>query len=72
MKRTVTDRGFTHMEPVTTATNETVRVYESSSATQPRIWLEINGEAAHLSLKQASQIERQLRWLRKHHYQLED
>lgn len=43
----VTDRGFKHYEPTITDTDrgEKVRVYESSAADGPYLWLSVEGEA---------------------------
>lgn len=41
MKHTVTDRGFKHLEPFTCNYGTTVKVYESSSAEAPHIWLRL-------------------------------
>jgi hypothetical protein len=42
---TTTDRGFKHYEDVTTDRGEMVKVYESSSAEGPHLWLQVTGEA---------------------------
>lgn len=41
------DRGFAHDEPIASTYGATVRVYESSAAAGPHIWLSIVG-TAHL------------------------
>lgn len=76
-KRTVTSRGFTHMEPIEGHHGSQVRVYESSLATEPSIWLaaregpsNLHEVAVSLTLDGVKELEQQLRWLRKNHYQL--
>lgn len=41
MKHTTTDRGFKHLEPIEGDYGGHVKVYESSSAEQPKLWLQI-------------------------------
>lgn len=83
---TFSERGFKHLEPIETTRHETVRVYESSAAMEPHIWLRITVELApdgysyvdpgvghaHLTLDQAKQLQDQLAYLIEHHYQVEE
>lgn len=40
----LSERGFAHWEPVETTYGSQVRVYESSAAAGPRLWINIDGE----------------------------
>lgn len=78
------DRGFKQMEPITTSRHETVRVYESSAASEPHLWLHVTvvrspegystleegSGHAHLTLEQAEQLRDQLDYLICNHYQV--
>lgn len=77
-----TDRGFAHYTPIATQYGHVVRVYESSSAWQPSLWLKIELKekvggidpeeaTAHLSLDQARELRDQLDHLITNHYQLQ-
>jgi hypothetical protein len=78
---TVSERGFTRLPPIVGAYGGTVRVYESSAAIGPHIWLAVNEDASsrvdqmaaeahsHLTVEAAGQLADQLRWLIDHHYQ---
>lgn len=79
MKSTESDRGFKHLEEIVCSYGSGVRVYESSAASQPYIWLRVEqgkhgsslGEAtavAHLTLEQAIDLCGQLEWIIDHHY----
>jgi hypothetical protein len=73
----VTDRGFTHMPSVQGTYGELVRVYESSAASQPCIWLRIVGGqhdewAAHLPVEAALRLAEQIQHLARNHYQLRE
>lgn len=80
-KFTMSDRGFIDLEPITCSYGSKVRVYESSSAESPHIWLNIKvdpeilhgqpeGEGtAHLTLSQARALRDQLHWMIQNHYQ---
>lgn len=81
---TFSSRGFKQMDPITTTRHETVRVYESSAAEEPHVWLnvEIGPESpytneepgkshAHMTLAQAEQLRDQLDYLIHNHYQVE-
>lgn len=76
------NRGFQQMPPLESLYGGEVRVYESSLATQPAIWLrawapanlnEPNGPKVevpiHLSAEDAWKLADQLRHLVEHHYQ---
>lgn len=77
----VTDRGFQHLPPITGAYGGTVRVYESSAASGPHLWLAVtedgsarlDGETteahSHLTVEAAGHLADQIRWLIDHHYQ---
>lgn len=78
----LSERGFKQMEPFTCTYGSHVRVYESSSAESPHIWVNIDaspwhteakeGEGvAHLSLEQAALLRDQLNFLISNHYQHE-
>jgi hypothetical protein len=73
MKENVSERGFVHLDPVRTDYGADVRIYESSAAMAPHIWLAVDqpppkngGEMAeahahaHMSLPQAEEIHAQL------------
>lgn len=78
---TFSSRGFKHMDPITTERLETVRVYESSSAEGPHLWLNVEiapespykkepGKShAHMTIPQAEQLRDQLDYLIHNHYQ---
>lgn len=73
---TITDRGFKHMPVVNGAfDSHDVRVYESSAASDPHIWLRAwDGErvvTVHLPVVAALELGDQLRWLAANHYQLQ-
>lgn len=83
-KFTVSDRGFTHMDPVLSDYGGHVRVYESSAAMHPHIWLtvtspvdlnhpegEMKAAVAHLRLEDAVTLAEQLLYLIVNHYQHE-
>lgn len=81
LEPTTTDRGFKHMEPIDGRYGETVRAYESSSATHSSVWVSIGSEAtkdlpsgpvaAHLTVEDARKLAEQLTWLCDNHYQLQ-
>lgn len=64
-----TDRGFMHLPTLQTGRAGRFVVYESSSAEQPRIWLEVNGDPAHLTVREAWKLVEQLALCCKLHYQ---
>jgi hypothetical protein len=79
----VSDRGFSRLPSIPSDyPGGRVRVYESSAASSPHIWLtatapvdlnEPDGPKAeapiHLSAENAWKLADQLRWLVEHHYQ---
>lgn len=74
MPHTVTARGFKHMEMVAGDYGGGVKVYESSAAEAPFVWLQaVDGEGneaiVHLSEGTAELLARQIEWLVAHHYQ---
>jgi hypothetical protein len=74
-----TDRGFAHMPAVASEYGGSVRVYESSAATGPHIWLQAEGldglkgphasVPIHLTLANATVLRDQLTRLIENHYQ---
>ncbi|QWF85761.1 hypothetical protein [Amycolatopsis sp. CA-230715] len=80
----ITDRGFRRMRPVKGDYGaETARVYESSDAMAPHVWLHVSGRlndgsgkdstiAVHLPLVEAELLGRQLAYLAREHYQVSD
>jgi hypothetical protein len=70
----ITDRGFKHMPEIPGTYDATsVRVYESSAAAGPHIWLAAQGRNAtdgiHLTLESAAHLWEQLEYLINNHYQ---
>lgn len=78
-----TDRGFGHLPAIPSEYGGTVRVYESSAATGPHIWLtaeapvDLNhpdgpmGKAPmHLTLENAQKLAEQIQLLVANHYQV--
>lgn len=85
MEPTITDRGFKHFDPIPSTYGGEVRVYESSAASHPHIWLDVkcpvdlnrpsgpSKEAvAHLRIEDAEILRDQLTHLIDHHYQVEE
>jgi hypothetical protein len=86
INRTTTDRGFVHFDPIPSTYGGAIRVYESSAASGPHIWVDIKSPAklqevhpppdgmtagtAHLPLEQAIMLRDQLNWLIDNHYQM--
>lgn len=75
----MTDRGFMHMPPIeSTYEGHEARVYESSAAIGPHIWLSVGpgrnsetaGYAVHLTLEDAVRLAEQIMYLAKNHYQV--
>lgn len=79
----VTDRGFRHLPPVSSTYGGHARVYESSAALGPHVWLacvapsQLNDPASpavethlHLTLAGAAALRDQLDYLVQHHYQV--
>jgi hypothetical protein len=77
-KTAVSDRGMTYMDPITTRDDgDIVRVYESSDATSPHIWLFVKDghipdqrATAHMTLEEAEELARELLWFVDNHYQV--
>lgn len=81
-----TDRGFKHLRPITGTMGGRTRVYESSNALRPCIWIATNElddlcgppdgpthvARNELTLESAEQLRDQLDWLITNHYQAED
>jgi hypothetical protein len=78
----VTDRGFRHLPPIPSTYGGDVRVYESSNASGPHVWLTATAPTdlndpdgpstaapMHLTAEAAWRLADQLRWLVEHHYQ---
>lgn len=76
------DRGFKFLPPVTDNYGARVKVYESSSAEHPHIWLKaespenpnfpgenINEAYLHLTVEKATELAEQLLYLVENHYQ---
>lgn len=82
---TITHRGFQHMDPVPSTHSGHVKVYESSAAVSPHIWVNVECPAnlneptgpttratAHLTLENAAILRDQLTYLIDNHYQMQD
>ncbi len=74
----VTERGFKHYEPIGTAYGHIIRVYESSSADEPKLWLGIDATGAMtgnptalLTVEQARELQDTLSAAIAQHYQRE-
>jgi hypothetical protein len=68
------DRGFLHMPALNDSYGaNAVRVFESSSAIGPHLWLRVRDggdtPVAHLTAEQAWQLKEQIEYLLEHHYQ---
>jgi len=85
---TMTDRGFLHLPPIegfhAGRPDGKVRVYESSAASGPHIWVNVEGDyvtpgsvqrgvdvSIHLPLEDALKLAEQIKWLVKNHYQVQ-
>jgi hypothetical protein len=68
---TSTDRGFKHLPPIAGSYGGQVRVYESSAATHPYIWLNVDEATLHLTVEDATKLAEQLAYLVKNHYQVQ-
>jgi hypothetical protein len=76
----VSERGFKRLKPIDTDYGEVLRIYESSSAMEPKVWMEVdfgasvcgqeNYESAsvHLTFNQIDEMIAQLKWIKKNHY----
>jgi len=73
-------RGFKYLDDLKTDYGHTVRVYESSAAFRPCLWMKVNGEgnscgdvetelSVHMTLNQAQNLRDQLTLLIENHYQ---
>lgn len=62
-------RGFNSMPTLVTAYGEKVRLYESSAADGPHVWLAVNDASAHMTLAQLQKLIDQAQWLIANHYQ---
>jgi hypothetical protein len=79
LQATVTERGFTHMPSIPGQYGGDIRVYESSAAEGPHIWLcataplDLDGQPSratmHLTVEDALKLADQLHYLAEHHYQ---
>lgn len=82
LSTTTTDRGFDHLPSIPSTYGGKVRVFESSAALGPHIWLNVTCPAdlnqpdgpsveavAHLTAEHAWQLADQLRHLVVNHYQ---
>lgn len=82
LEPTTSNRGFAHMPPVPSEYGGDARVYESSAADGPHIWLAATCPAnlnhpdgsvievtLHLTAENASVLADQLRYLVENHYQ---
>jgi hypothetical protein len=79
LQATVTERGFTHMPSIPGEPGGDIRVYESSAAEEPHIWLcatapldlddQPSRATVHLTVENALKLADQLHYLVEHHYQ---
>lgn len=78
---TKTDRGFLHMPPILgaqllsgTPSASCARVYESSAASGPHLWLQVQEDGGrahvHLTVEAALRLADQIVFLSRNHYQL--
>lgn len=78
-----TDRGFIHHQEIESSYGGFIRVYESSAASHPHIWVRVKcpvdlnnpeGEmleaVSHLTVENASILVAQLQHLLENHYQM--
>jgi hypothetical protein len=85
---TMTNRGFLHLPPIegfhAGRPDGKVRVYESSAASGPHIWINVEGNyvtpefvqrgvdvSIHLPLEDALKLAEQIKWLVRSHYQIQ-
>lgn len=69
-----TDRGFKNYAPIEGTYGDSVRLFESSRADRPCIWVSVtdmNGTESmvHLTLEDATRLKDHLKHLTKNHYQ---
>lgn len=78
-----TDRGFKHYTPVVTGYGHAVRIYESSAASEPHVWMAINGGLSavgekpgeahvHMTFEQTDEVVVRLMACKANHYQVAD
>ncbi len=72
---TASDRGFKQVFEMHDLYGTTVRVVESSLATQPAVWVfteNVNGVkgTAHLGFEHLDALVEALKWIKKNHYQV--
>jgi hypothetical protein len=65
----VTDRGFRHYTPVELDRGSVAAVYESSAASEPHLWLDLDGTTAHMTVEQAEALRTTLGLAIEQHYQ---
>lgn len=65
----IADRGFKHYEPIVSNSGDEVRVYESSAADAPYLWLRVNEATAHLRLADVERLIASLKAGIANHYQ---
>lgn len=70
-KITTSDRGFDACEPIITRWGGKIRVYESSNAMEPCIWLNVDPAIIQLTLREAQTLAIQLQQLVRDHYQMD-
>lgn len=79
---TITNRGFARFDEIPSTYGGSIRVYESSNAEGPHLWVrtespvdlnqpwgDMKEGVAHLRLEDARLLRDQLTWLIDHHYQ---
>lgn len=87
-EHSTSDRGFIHFDAVPDTYGGQIRVYESSAAFEPHVWIDIKSQAklqevhpppdgitagtVHLTLEGATKVRDQLTWLIENHYQVKD
>lgn len=83
LQPTVTSRGFKHMPELNVDYGSTVRLYESSAANAPHVWLSVTAPAnpaapeqprvtttAHMHINDLEALRDQIDYLLENHYQL--
>lgn len=72
------DRGFKQVHMMTDLYGATVRVVESSLATEPAVWIFVEGGGVndnhgsiHMNFSHIDDIIKALKWIKKNHYQKE-
>jgi hypothetical protein len=68
---TKTDRGFKHYGAIPVTRGNVVRVFESSAADGPHLWVTLDDPHGHLTLDQAVQLRDTLTAAITGHYQVE-